>query len=138
MAYLEIEKIRFNDRLKVTIDIDDNFAAMIPPLSLQPLLENSIKHGIAPKKEGGEVKILIKSLPYGFVGITIEDNGVGMPYEMQEKLMNGDIRTFGFSGVLKRIKILKDASLSLRSEPGKGTTIKIVIPEVRYHESGFS
>lgn len=101
MAYLEIEKIRFNDRLKVTIDIDDNLAAMIPPLSLQPLLENSIKHGIAPKKEGGEVKILIKSLPYGFVGITIEDNGVGMPYEMQEKLMNGDIRTFGFSGVLK-------------------------------------
>ena len=138
MAYLEIEKIRFGDRLKVKVSIEENIEAMIPPLSLQPLVENSIRHGIAHKEKGGVIGIEIKRISGGFIEVLIEDDGIGMSLKKQESILHGKSQSFGFPGVLKRIKIYKGASLSLTSEPGKGTQIRIVLPEVRYYESSFN
>jgi len=75
--YLSIEKVRFGDRLTVTLDISqESLAAQIPTLLLQPIVENAIKHGIESRKENGKIKVssLIKD---NNVILTVEDNGVG-------------------------------------------------------------
>lgn len=76
-SYIEIEMARFEDKLIIIYDIEDNLDCLIPPLTLQPIVENAIKHGILPQKGGGTVKIIgIKKGDE--VNITIYDNGVGI------------------------------------------------------------
>lgn len=138
MAYLEIEKIRYGERLKIQYNIEEGINAMIPPLTLQPLIENAIRHGIASIDKTGIIKISVTRAEDGYAEIKIEDNGVGMSLEKQKEILTGSNGRMGFSSVLKRIRILKDASLSLKSELGKGTEIKIIIPEVKYIENHIS
>ncbi len=75
--YIEIQRVRFGDKLKVTFDVDDTLAtALVPSLLLQPLVENAIRHGIGPRASGGVVFIQIR--PQGdMLSIDVEDNGVG-------------------------------------------------------------
>lgn len=136
-AYLEIEQLRYGDRLKIEYDIEEDLMAMIPPLTLQPLVENSIRHGLATKKGGGWLKISARS-HLDSVCITIEDNGVGMCTEKQQELLNGNSKRVGFTNVAEKIKILKGASLELDSKEGEGTKITIIIPEVKSYESHLS
>ncbi len=138
MAYLEIEKIRYGDRLKIQYNIEEGINAMIPPLTLQPLIENSVRHGVASIDKTGIIKISVNRAEGDSVEIKIEDNGVGMSSDKQKEILSASNNRMGFSTVLKRIGILKNASLSLKSELGKGTEIKIIIPEVRYIESDYS
>ncbi len=77
-SYLEIERARFENRLTYSIDIDKSLGSMrIPPMILQPLVENAVKHGISPKVEGGEVRIIARS-GADRVTICIEDTGAGL------------------------------------------------------------
>ena len=76
-AYLDIEKIRFSSRLRVGIDVQsDAGAATVPPLLLQPLVENAVKHGIAPHPEGGEVRVSA-AVEAGRLHVEIADSGDG-------------------------------------------------------------
>ncbi|MEL7124217.1 MAG: histidine kinase, partial [Bacteroidota bacterium] len=76
--YLELEKARFEDRLKIKIDVPENLRKeMIPPMILQPLIENSIKHGISSLIKGGEVSIRIHKLN-GVIYFEVADTGVGV------------------------------------------------------------
>jgi two-component system LytT family sensor kinase len=77
-TYLEIEKVRFGDRLSVQIEVSEAAeAATVPSLILQPLVENALKHGLAPKV--GINRLIIRgSLTQGYLCLSVEDNGVGL------------------------------------------------------------
>ncbi|MFJ7734595.1 ATP-binding protein [Lysinibacillus sp. NPDC097231] len=127
-AYLYIEKMRFGDRLTIKYDIDESIQLMIPALSLQPLVENAVFHGISKKPEGGTIEVSIQREGQ-FVRIKIHDNGVGIPAKKLQQLINEESSRIGFSNPLKKFKLMKNASFRLYSEEGKGTTILILLPE---------
>ncbi|MBC8155962.1 MAG: histidine kinase [Bacteroidetes bacterium] len=78
MKYLELEKARFGDRLRVRLSVADNVLdEHIPPMLLQPLVENSVKHGISPLIEGGEVSVCIER-QHNHLHIEVNDTGVGL------------------------------------------------------------
>ena len=80
-AYLGIEQARLGERLRVAIQIPEEFeAAQVPPLSLQVLVENAVKHGVAPREQGGEVRIVVEKRA-GFLYLWVEDPGSGISSE---------------------------------------------------------
>jgi signal transduction histidine kinase len=89
-TYLEIEKARYGRRLRVRMEIEDPARPLlVPPMILQPLMENAVKHGIAPKEEGGEVTLRIRHV-LGIIEFEVADNGVGAPHgQMPEWLQSG-------------------------------------------------
>lgn len=127
-AYLYIEKMRFGDRLTVKYDIDESIQLMIPALSLQPLVENAVFHGISKKPEGGTIEVSVQREGQ-FVRIKIHDNGVGIPAKKLQQLMNEESSRIGFTNPFKKFKLMKNVSLRLNSEEGKGTTILILLPK---------
>lgn len=136
-AYLQIEEMRYGDRLGIEYSIEE-LDARIPPLTLQPIVENAIGHGISTKENGGKIVISTKREPRGFISIIIEDNGKGMTLEDQEKLLEGHSKGIGFKNIMERIKMIKGANLKLESKLGEGTRITITIPEVGGYEGNFS
>jgi two-component system sensor histidine kinase LytS len=87
-AYLNIEQIRFYDRLKIHYDIDQGLEnILIPPLTLQPLVENALKHGLKNQTNDGLISIRIKRIN-DKAKIEIEDNGVGIPLYKINRLIN--------------------------------------------------
>lgn len=137
-AYLEIEEMRYGEGLEIKYDIEEGLKAMIPPLTLQPIVENSIRHGIAKKNSKGIVKIMAKKEMEGFIHIIIEDNGIGMSFEKQRDILKGNNQRVGLNNVLEKIKILKGAKFALESKLDEGTRVEIIIPEVKYNESYFN
>ncbi len=120
-TYLEIEKVRFGDRLQYDITCDNDVRDfMIPALIIEPLVENSIKHGIASEVHGG--KILVKAAKSdGHCLISVIDNGRGVD---EANKVNG----FGLRSVEERLQLRYGASSSLRLVPGDGTHFLITIP----------
>ena len=127
-AYLAIEKMRFGERLTIKYNIDESIQLMIPALSLQPLVENAVFHGISKKSEGGTIEVSVQREGQ-FVQIKIYDNGVGIPAKKLQQLMNEESPRIGFTNPLKKFKLMKNVSLRLYSKEGKGTTILILLPE---------
>jgi two-component system LytT family sensor kinase len=126
--YLDIEVTRFgHDKLRIEKFVDpDTMTAVMPSMILQPILENSIKHGLAHKVEGGTIRIRT-SHEDGHLLIRISDDGVGMP---EEELATAFTEGIGISNVNERLKVMygSDYQLELKSEPGRGTTTLIRIP----------
>ncbi|MFJ5792682.1 ATP-binding protein [Lysinibacillus sp. NPDC093197] len=127
-AYLYIEKMRFGDRLTVAYDIDESIQSLIPALSIQPIVENSVFHGISKKKEGGTIEVSVQREGQ-FIRIKIYDNGIGISEEKLQRLVNEENSRIGFTNPLKKFKLIKNASLRIYSEEGKGTTVIILLPE---------
>jgi len=131
--YLDIEVVRFGPQLRVTKEISpDTFDVVVPSMILQPLVENSIKHGLARKI--GEGRITIRSvLRDGHAIIEVEDDGLGMTEERLEHAMGGGI---GLSNVNERLRTIygTHCQLKLTSVPGKGTCVRVEIPEVKMPE----
>ncbi|MGE0887097.1 MAG: sensor histidine kinase [Blastocatellales bacterium] len=124
--YLAIEQLRFGDRLQVEMKIDPAVAQVqIPSLLLQPIVENAIKHGLAPKREGGLINILAES-ENDFVRLTVEDDGNGWNHQAPSVKNNG----VGLNNVMERLQAMYDgrAELSIASSAGRGTRISIIIP----------
>lgn len=132
-AYLEIEKMRYGDRLDIHYDIEEGLSAQIPPLTIQPLAENAIQHGIIMGKKGGKLTISARR-EAGMIQITVEDDGAGMSLEKQDEILNGSSR-IGFRNSMEKLKILKNASFDLKSQLGQGTIISIRLPEENYESS---
>jgi two-component system, LytTR family, sensor kinase len=128
--YLDIEVARFGeDKLDIVKQIDDNtLETFIPSMLLQPIVENSLKHGLAPKLEGGKI-CLRTSTRNGRLRIEIEDNGVGIS---EEKMPHVYVEGIGLSNVRERLRVLygADFNLDIESREGQGTTIKIDVPEL--------
>lgn len=124
-VYMEIEKARFGDKYSIHYDIDEQLLGLeIPPLCIQPLVENAIKHGLNQTDEGGDVYISIKMKDDSLM-ITVRDTGVGMTNEMIEQLTHADNKSagVGFSNILKRIRWLKNAHMEISSTLGEGTKV---------------
>jgi two-component system LytT family sensor kinase len=128
--YLDIESIRFGPRLRIEKQIDPaSLDVVVPSMLLQPLIENSIKHGLSPKI--GEGRITIRSVRQnGHAIIDVIDNGVGVGAgEAQRVKSSGGI---GLRNVNERLRVIYGANyqLQLDSVPGEGTCARIVIPEL--------
>lgn len=139
--YLIIQQVRYRDVFEVEFDIDAHCnSALIPKLVLQPLVENSIYHGIRPKGGKGKIKITVMPLDRKQSGLqegvllSISDDGIGMSKPEITQILNterkGQIQSFGLWGTMERLRIFyKDEGLFLiDSEHNQGTTITIVIP----------
>ena len=131
-SYVEIEKARFADKMDIIYDIDPNLYCLLPPLTLQPIVENSIKHGLLPKKNGGIVKITIK-MEDRQLRITVEDNGVGIASEKLPGLLREDNQhkdSIGINNVNQRLVGMfgENHGLKIESSEGKGTIVTLTIP----------
>ena len=133
-SYLAIEQIRFGDRLTIEYDIDETIEAYIPSMTIQPLVENAVQHGISKQKYGGTIQLVIER-EFPNIKITIEDNGIGIPLEKQQELLNGKNNRIGFTNPLKKLTLIKGATFQLDSVEGKGTKITIRLPEVNNNEN---
>ena len=132
--YLDIETVRFGPQLRIEKAISpDTLGGLVPSMILQPLVENSIKHGIAPKVGGGRV-ILRSRRHDGRTVIEVEDNGLGMTGERLEQVFSGTDDNgsgIGLRNVSERLRVIYGdlAGVELTSEPGRGTVARIEIPD---------
>ena len=122
--YAEIEKLRFGDRLQVEYDIQTTDFT-IPPLTIQPIVENAIKHGVNQKPEGGIVRIKSYETEDSFI-VCVEDNGVG--YDVNEKKDDGRSHV-GMTNIKKRLEVMLGACVTTESKIGEGTTVTVKIPK---------
>lgn len=122
-AYLSIEKVRFEDELRVVYDIQEEHF-MIPPLTLQPIVENAVRHGIRHRENGGTVAIHT-SMTQQAIRIIVQDNGVGFD---KDAILKDDKSHVGIENVSERIRVLCNGTIDIRSEIGNGTLVTITLP----------
>lgn len=124
-TYLKLEQLRFGKDLNVEYHIERT-DFMLPALSVQPLVENAVKHGVCQKEEGkGTVTITVKECP-DFYEIIVSDDGAGFVPGTEDKKEGIHV---GIRNVRQRLDIMCHATLEVESEPGKGTTSIIRIPK---------
>ncbi|WP_245856191.1 hybrid sensor histidine kinase/response regulator [Paenibacillus rigui] len=132
-AYLYIEKERFRDRLSVVWEVEPELSLRLPPLSIQPLIENAVKHGLLSRSIGGTVRLRIARQD-GFTLIEVQDNGIGMEPEQAAHLLSPTIKGKGGIGLAntnRRLTQLYGQGLSITSKPNEGTAVSFVIPDQR-------
>ena len=125
--YLDIEKIRFSDKLNIVdnIQVSDFY---VPVLTIQPLVENAVKHGISKKPTPGVLMLSTTEDTNNFY-VIIEDNGVGFDtsiLEIKEKLG----KSIGISNVKYRLKSMVGGDVKIESTIGKGTKVTVTLPKV--------
>jgi two-component system LytT family sensor kinase len=132
--YLDIEVVRFGDKLRVVKEIaEDTMNIQVPSMLLQPLIENSIKHGLEPRISGGTVT-LRSHIADGRLVIEIEDDGVGIePGGDIAAPVSGLVREgsgIGMKNVRERMEVLYGdaAHVDLVSRPGRGTSVRLTMP----------
>lgn len=127
-AYLNIENARFPDKLKVEIVVDEGIEMMLPPLILQPLVENAVKHGIQKKQGEGTLCLKINQIE-SEVRFTVSDDGGGMVEYLREGKSETDKHTgIGLSNVKERLQSIYNRELFIETSDTKGTTITFSIP----------
>lgn len=122
--YLALELIRFEDRLKIEYDVSHN-NFWIPPLTVQPIVENAVKYGTLGKSDITTVKITTAEDKY-YDYVTIEDDGVGFVVNEQKNDKRSHV---GIENVKKRLSLMCDGKLQITSVVGKGTCVRICIPK---------
>ena len=128
--YLYIEKLRFDDQLNIEYDIQATDFE-IPLLSIQPLVENAVKHGVGMKEDGGTVKISTRETDNAYE-VIVEDDGVGFDTTAERK--NDGRSHVGMENTKRRIKEMCGGEVIIESEIGKGTKARVIIP--KKEESG--
>lgn len=128
-AYVEIQKARFGDRLRVVSDIDEAVSISLPVLSIQPLVENAITHGLRKKGGSGTVTISVRKSGGDDVLVAVEDDGQGIPPEKLNILLAPESRHgLGLWNIDRRLKKFYGKGLTIESVSGKGTRISYIIP----------
>lgn len=122
--YLSLEKLRMGDELNVIYDISDN-GFMLPPLTLQPIVENAVQHGLAKSDVGGTVVIRTRRTQTAHE-IMISDDGVG--FDVRSYMEANSKKSVGIENVRKRLWGQCSATLEISSESGKGTKVLIRLP----------
>lgn len=129
-AYVDIEKARFGQRLNVKFEYDEELLGQsIMPLTIQPLVENAIRHGVARKVNGGTVSISIRRKDR-FAEVIVEDDGVGMPEARRKELLEPKAgeRGVGFANIMKRLTHRTGKRPLLESVPDRGTKVTFWLP----------
>lgn len=131
-AYIEIEKARFGEKLHIVYNIEDGLDVKIPSLIIQPIVENSIKHGILEGTGEGTVTIEIKKVADGDIMISIEDDGVGITNEIIEKIYESKMEEnkIGMSNVHNRLKYIYGEGLKIERLIN-GTRINFNVRKIR-------
>jgi len=128
--YLSVELVRFGDSLRFVKEVDSGtLDCLVPSMLLQPIVENSVRHGLSAKISGGTIRIR-SHIGDGRLHLLIEDDGVGIP----EAAMAGVFeRGIGISNVNERLRVVfgNDYKMWIDSKPGEGTRTKIEIPELQ-------
>ena len=133
--YLRLEQARFGDRLSVRVEVaPEVLGAVVPVLSLQPLVENAVRHGVEARTGGGRLEIVGRDLGND-VELRVVDDGPGMDADRAKRLLgrgavDGGIGLQNVHGRL-RATFGIEYGLKLRSEPGRGTTVTMTIPKFR-------
>ena len=122
--YLYIEKLRFDDLLNIEYDIQAT-DFVLPLLSIQPLVENAVKHGVGMKEDGGTVKISTRETETAYE-VVIEDEGVG--FDVNEQKDDGRSHV-GMENTKKRLRDMCGGEVKITSVIGKGTTAIVVLPK---------
>jgi two-component system LytT family sensor kinase len=125
--YLSIEMVRFGDKLRFIKEVDENtLNAMVPSMLLQPIIENSLKHGISSKVNGGTIWLRAR-WEQNQVHLVVEDDGVGIA---EANLANLFEQGIGVSNVNERLRVLygSDYRMWVDSKPGEGTRTGIELP----------
>ncbi|WBW96531.1 sensor histidine kinase [Oceanirhabdus sp. W0125-5] len=127
-AYVEIEKARFGDKLNVEYHIDDDVNIKIPSLIIQPIVENSIKHGIMKNGNSGTVSIEVKNISDDKVKVIVQDDGIGIPEEVIRRVYSGDVKQnkIGISNVHNRLKYFYGEGLNIE-RLDKGTRVSFIV-----------
>ncbi|HEX4156277.1 MAG TPA: histidine kinase [Acidobacteriaceae bacterium] len=141
--YLDIEVVRFGEKLRVVKEIaDETLGFVVPSMLLQPLIENSIKHGLEPRISGGTVTLRSR-LQGDRLVIEVEDDGVGIePGRSVTEPVSGLVREgsgIGLRNVRERMQVLygEDAQVEMASRPGRGTRVRLSVPvNVSEHDEG--
>lgn len=133
--YLSIEIVRFGDKLRFIKEVDENtLDAMVPSMLLQPIIENSLKHGLASKLNGGTIWVRAR-WEQNQLHLVVEDDGVGIA---EANLANLFEQGIGVSNVNERLKVLygSDYRMWIDSKPGEGTRTGIELPAGATEEGG--
>jgi len=124
-TYLSIEQKRFKDKLNITYDITVRDFCL-PTLSIQPIVENAVRHGITSKREtGGNISISVHEINKE-IKITITDDGAG--FDTNQLSNNENQTSTGLKNVKIRLAVMVNGTLNIQSKPGHGTTVIITIP----------
>lgn len=128
--YLYIEKLRFDDMLNIEYDIQTTDFE-VPLLSVQPLVENAVKHGVGMKENGGTVRIVTRETETAYE-IIISDDGVG--FDLDAPKQDDGRSHIGMENTRKRLKDMCNADIVITSKIGEGTTATVIIPKQKETE----
>ena len=123
-TYVWLEKLRFPNKVNIEYDIKCT-SFSVPALSVQPMVENAIKHGICKSKTGGTVRIGSSETDLFYI-VTVHDDGTG--FDVRKTIDDGR-QHLGIKNSRYRIREMTGGSLDIASAPGKGTTVTIMIPK---------
>ena len=127
-AYLDIEKVQYEERLEVSFEVCDDKEVKVPILMLQPVVENALYHGVLPKRKGGRIEVAIKKEEKMLV-FTVRDDGVGMEEEKIRSVLECESGSgVGLANIDGRLKKLYGKGMQISSSPGIGTEIKWSVP----------
>lgn len=141
--YLDIEVVRFGEKLRVVKDIaPDTLDVIVPSMLLQPLIENSIKHGLEPRIDGGTVTVRSRIIEDGRLRLEVEDDGVGLEAGRAEATPGRLVRSstgIGMKNVRERMQVLygEGAEVEMESRPGRGTKVMLTMPVLESPEGGW-
>jgi len=141
--YLDIEVVRFGEKLRVVKEIaEETLAVLVPSMLLQPLIENSIKHGLEPRIDGGTVTLRSRMLTDGRLLIEVEDDGIGMDVEREGGVSLGESGAergggIGMRNVRERMEVMygSAAEVEIVSRPGRGTKVTLALPQLEPGEA---
>ncbi|MGG1556262.1 ATP-binding protein [Paenibacillus ferrarius] len=137
-SYVAIEQARFGARLQVEYELEANLGVMIPPLVIQPIVENAIRHGVMSRSKGGTVKLSVIEREPGKVLIRIDDNGCGMSGGQLDSIMKPDTAAGGIGlwNISQRLRLLYGTTLRIESREGTGTRVEMELPTSPILERG--
>ncbi|MFJ5768827.1 ATP-binding protein [Psychrobacillus sp. NPDC093180] len=137
-SYVNIQHTRFPERLVWEVIMEESIHCFIPPLILQPIVENAIVHGLKMKEEKGTVKLMVKR-ENGLIVFQITDNGTGMSEHKLQQIVNVDKnngQNVGLQNIRKRLKYYENASIKITSEENEGTIVELRFPFIHREKEG--
>ncbi|TLS49739.1 response regulator [Paenibacillus antri] len=145
-SYLSVERARFGERMRIVANVPEYAAFELPPLSIQPIVENALRHGILKRPGGGEVRIDVEPRMDRIV-VAVSDNGIGFAEGTAERILSGRHEGgIGLTNIHRRLLHVYGQGLTIESSPDRGSTVRFEIPigtkevptEIDEHESDHS
>jgi len=138
-SYVKLEQARFGKRLNVVYEVDKQLRGFIPPLSIQPIVENAVRHGVMQKAAGGKIVLRIQEAEEKLI-ISVSDNGVGIKQSDLSTLLLGQrqLSGVGLTNIHRRLLSLYGNGLGISSEAGEGTTVTFEVPQIQIDMSKTS